>query len=42
MKKTHSDACLSSDDTLCADYYRKAIKCQTSSIKGNVRERDFL
>lgn len=42
MKITHSDACLSSDNSLCADYYGKAIKGHISSIEGNVSERDFL
>lgn len=37
---THSDACLSSDNSLCADYYGKAIKCHISLIKGNVSKRE--
>ncbi len=42
MKITHSDACLSSDNSLCADYYWKAIKGHIHSIEGNVSEGDFL
>lgn len=39
MKITRSDACLSSDNSLCADYYGKAIKVILVRLKEmSVRE----